>query len=152
MKKLLILAVSVILLGSCSSMGSMARFTKTSTYTEAGVIKPMTAVIADLDVASEKISHLFIPGKTIKAGGFDNILNCAVQEALEANGNADVLVALEKQIKYNKKGDIESVVVTGYPAKYVNFRSPGDDYIREISKQNIEEKSSKGSLLGKFKL
>ena len=44
-----------------------------------------------------------------------------------------------------------SVVVTGYPAKYVNFRSPGDDYIREISKSQPSSGSGAGSLLGKFK-
>jgi hypothetical protein len=44
------------------------------------------------------------------------------------------LVALEHQIKYSANGSIESITVTGYPAKYVNFRSPGDDYLREVSK------------------
>ena len=65
----------------------------------------------------------FIPSKTVVIGGEENIINTAVREALLANGNADVLVGLEKQLKYNDKGEIESITVSGYPAKYVNFRS-----------------------------
>ena len=147
MKNLSILTIALFVLTSCS----MAKFTKTATHTVVGVAKPITAVMADLEVSPVKISHLFIPSKTIKKGGTDNVVNCAVQEALEANDNADVLVALEKQIKYNKKGEVESVVVTGYPAKYVNFRSPGDDYIREISKTQPVSGSSNNSFLGKLK-
>lgn len=146
MKNLSIIAIALFVLTSCS----MARFTKTATHTEVGVAKPITAIMADLEVSPTKISHLFIPSKTIKKGGVDNVVNCAVQEALEANGNADVLVAIEKHIKYSDKGEVESVVITGYPAKYVNFRSPGDDYIREISKS--QSTSGTGSLLGKLKL
>ena len=149
MKNLSILTIALFVLTSCS----MARFTKTATYTEVGVVKPITAVMADLEVSPVKISYLYIPSKTIKVGGEDNVINCAVQEALEANDNADVLVAIEKQIKYSDKGEVESVVVTGYPAKYVNFRSPGDDYIREISKsQPATSAPAVGSLLGKLKL
>ena len=148
MKNLSILTIALFVLTSCS----MARFTKTATHTEVGVAKPITAVMADLEVSPAKISYLFIPSKTIKKGGADNVVNCAVQEALEANDNADVLVAIEKHIKYNDKGEVESVVVTGYPAKYVNFRSPGDDYIREISKSQPASGSGAGSLLGKLKL
>lgn len=146
MKNLSIIAIALFVLTSCS----MARFTKTATHTEVGVAKPITAIMADLEVSPTKISHLFIPSKTIKKGGVDNVVNCAVQEALEANGNADVLVAIEKHIKYSDKGEVESVVITGYPAKYVNFRSPGDDYIREILKS--QPTSGTGSLLGKLKL
>lgn len=149
MKNLSILTIALFVLTSCS----MARFTKTATYTEVGVAKPITAVMADLEVSPVKISYLYIPSKTIKVGGEDNVINCAVQEALEANDNADVLVAIEKQIKYSDKGEVESVVVTGYPAKYVNFRSPGDDYIREISRsQPAQSAPAVGSLLGKLKL
>ena len=49
------------------------------------------------------------------------------------NGDADVLVGLETQVKYTNKGKVESITITGYPAKYVNFRSPGDDYLSNKS-------------------
>jgi hypothetical protein len=55
-----------------------------------------------------------------------------VREALLANGNADVLVGMNTQIKYDADGQPESITVTGYPAKYVNFRSPGDEYILKL--------------------
>jgi hypothetical protein len=70
----------------------------------------------------------------VRKGGFDNIVNCAVQEALRENGGADVLVALEQQVKYGDDGECESITITGYPAKYKNFRSPGTEYILELSK------------------
>lgn len=149
MKKLSFLLVVMALVSSCTSF---TKFTKTATHTKIGVVTPMTALMADLEVSPEKISHFYIPARTVKNGGFDNIVNCAVQEALEENGNADVLVALEKQVKYNKDGEVESIVVTGYPAKYVNFRSPGDDYIREVSKRRpVEVPAKKGSFLGGIK-
>ncbi len=138
MKKLFILAIAATLLTSCGSFTqttvSNTKFTSTSTHTRVGVAKPITAVIADLDVSPKKITFLYIPSRAVRNGGFDNIVNCAVQEALRENGDADVLVALEQQVKYNTNGECESITVTGYPAKYKNFRSPGDDYILEMSK------------------
>lgn len=138
MKKLFILAFVAIALTSCGSFTqttvSNTKFTSTSTHTRVGVAKPITAVIADLDVSPKKITFLYIPSRAVRNGGFDNIVNCAVQEALRENGDADVLVALEQQVKYNNSGECESITVTGYPAKYKNFRSPGDNYILEMSK------------------
>lgn len=145
MKKLFLLVVAATLLASC---GSQAKFTKSSTHTKISVATPITAVMADLEVSTKKISHILIPSKTVRKGGFDNIVNTAVQEALEANDNADVLVGLEKQVKYNDKGEVETIVVTGYPAKYVNFRSPGDDYLLEISKG---QSSNNNNYSNKFK-
>ena len=50
----------------------------------------------------------------------------AVREALEANGNAEVLVApqytfVRKSGLFGSK--IKTVIVSGYPAKYNNFKS-----------------------------
>ena len=94
------------------------------------------AVLADLDVASEKISYFMIPSKTVIQGGEKNVIKTAVREALIANGNADVLVGLNTQIKYDAKGQPESITVTGYPAKYVNFRSPSDEEILKLKADN----------------
>ena len=125
MKKLFILAVVAIAAASCASQ---AKLTNTATHQPINVIAPTTMVFADLDVSPEKITHLYIPSKTVINGGLDNVIDSAVAEALQANGNADVLVGIQKQIKYNNEGQIESVVITGYPAKYTNFRNPSDDY------------------------
>ncbi len=56
MKNLSILVFTLFVLTSCST----AIFTKTATYTEVGVAKPITAVMADLEVSPVKISHFFI--------------------------------------------------------------------------------------------
>lgn len=149
MKKLFILSVlaSVISVG-CSPM---AKLTNTATHKKVNVLEPVVAVFADLDVSTTKISFFYIPSKTVINGGADNVIDSAVREALLANGNSDVLVGLEKQIKYTAEGQIESITVTGYPAKYVNFRSPGDDYLREVSKSSISKEKS-NPLLGRSKL
>ena len=77
--------------------------------------------------------------------GEKNVIKTAVRETLLANGNADVLVGLNTQIKYDTKGQLESITVTGYPAKYVNFRSPSDEEILKLKADN-------GSTTGGFAL
>ena len=155
MKKLSLscmLVVSALFVG-CSAMmpaattstteTQSAKLVNSATYTGASVVQPVTAVLADLEVSPEKILFLYIPSNTVLQGGEANVINSAVREALLSNGNADVLVALEKQVKYGPDGKIESITVTGYPAKYVNFRSPGDDYLRNMQ-QNVGDSGKKG--------
>ena len=140
MKKSLLVIVAAMFAGcSITSPTSMAKLTNTSTHSKVQVVQPMVAVLADLDVAPNKISYFFLPSQTVVNGGFENVVNTAVREALVANGNADVLVGLEQQVKYSPDGKVESITVSGYPAKYVNFRSPGDDYLREMSKNSTAE-------------
>ena len=137
MKKIFTLVAVATMFTACSvSSLSMARLENTSTHTKLQVVQPVAAVLADLDVAPNKISYFFLPSQTVVKGGFDNVVNTAIREALIANGNADVLVALEQQVKYGADGNVESITVSGYPAKYVNFRSPGDEYLRELAKES----------------
>ena len=118
MKKLLLLAVAAITLASCSTVKN------SSTYRTFSVNTPYAVpVVADLDISATKITYAYVPPKTVRNGGEDNVLNTAVREALSTNGNADVLVGLETQIKYNSSKKILSVVITGYPATYKNFRN-----------------------------
>lgn len=109
---------------------------------------PVAAVLADLEVSPKKISYFYIPSATVVNGGVDNVVNSAVREALIENDNADVLVALEKQIKYDAEGRVESITVTGYPAKYVNFRNPSDEFLLELNKMSTGEE--KGAFAGKL--
>ena len=137
MKKIFTLVAVATMFTACSvSSLSMARLENTSTHAKVQVVQPVAAVLADLDVAPNKISYFFLPSQTVVKGGFDNVVNTAIREALIANGNADVLVALEQQVKYGADGNVESITVSGYPAKYVNFRSPGDEYLRELTKES----------------
>ena len=157
------MVVAPAMLVSCSMLTSApkapTKLTNTATYTPIKVTEPVVAVFADLDVSPNKISFFYIPSGTIVNAGPQNVIDSAIREALIANGNSDVLVGLEKQIKYAADGSIESVTVTGYPAKYVNFRSPGDEYLRQMSASGSAKKNganpasgsaASGGVLGKL--
>ena len=69
-----------------------------------------------------RIKYFMLVSESVRIGGEKNVISTAIWEALALNGNSDVLVDPQTQIKYDKNGEIESITVTGYPAKYVNFR------------------------------
>ena len=141
MKKLilfLIVAMSV----SCASS---ARLVNTATHSKSRVVQPAAALYADLDVSPTKISYFFIPSKAVTTGGYDNVTNTAVREALAIDNNADIMVALETQVKYGSDGQIESVVITGYPATYTNFRNASDDVLNNLVNQSALESASGSS-------
>lgn len=118
MKKLLLLAVLALSITSCGVLMN------TSTNRDFNVNTPYAVpVIVDLDISENKIMHTYVPPRSVRNAGTKNTVNTAIREALFANGDADVLVGPETQIKYNFIGQITSVVVTGYPAKYKNFRN-----------------------------
>lgn len=146
MKKFILVIASAILLASCgvSMPKPEPKLVSTSTHTKISAATPVVAVFADLDVSPDKITFFYLPSKTVVKGGLDNVIDSAVREALASNGNSDVLVGLETQIKYNDLGEAESITVTGYPAKYVNFRNPGDDYLRSLSSVAPAAKEEKG--------
>lgn len=138
MKKYLIITV----LASAMFVGCSVptKLTNTASSNQVNALDPFAAVFADLKVSPTKISFFYIPSQTVASAGPENVINSAIREALIANGNADVLVALEHQIKYSSNGSIESITVTGYPATYTNFRSPSNEqlheYLLEVVKSN----------------
>lgn len=140
MKKLLFLSIVALFATGCN----LTKLTNSSTKKQ-----PVAAVFADLNVSPTKVTHFYIPTKTVVRGGYDNIINTAIREALLNNGDADVFVGLETQVKYNKKGLIESVTITGYPATYTNFRNPGDDYLSTMPAEEPKEKGGFSLKLGK---
>lgn len=148
MKKNYVMTVLAIFSMTMVSCTTSSKLINTSTHAKSNVIMPVAAVLADLEVSPKKISYFYIPSTTVVNGGVDNVVNSAVREALIENDNADVLVALEKQIKYGTEGRVESITVTGYPAKYVNFRNPSDEFLRELNKMHAGEE--KGGLAGKL--
>lgn len=155
MKKLLFFVASAALFASCSGGSMLAKpvtntVISTASHSNNEAPKIVSAVFADLDVSPTRITHAYLPPKSIAMSGEDNVVNTAVREALTQNGGGDVIVALEKQIKYGPTGEIQSVIITGYPATYVNFRNPGDDYLKQLgatSAQPVVEESAKKSLL-----
>lgn len=152
MKKIIVpIALTMAaLLTSCGSFGPKSMVKTTATHTRVSATTPVVAVFADLEVSPTKISYFYLPSKTIAKGGYDNVVNAAVREALASNGDGDVIVGLETQVKYDDKSQIESITITGYPAKYVNFRNPGDDYLKEISKGSTNGNSGSKSPLSLF--
>ena len=144
MKKFFILSVlASAMFVSCSLP---TKLTNTASSSKMNTLEPFSAVFADLKVSPTKISFFYIPSQTVASAGPENVINSAIREALIANGNADVLVGLEHQIKYSSNGSIESITVTGYPATYTNFRSPSDaqlhEYLLEVVKSNNGKKKA----------
>ena len=153
MKKFLFLmVVAPAMLVSCSMFTSApkapTKLTNTATYTPIKVTEPVVAVFADLDVSPTKISFFYIPSGTIVNAGPQNVIDSAIREALIANGNSDVLVGLEKQIKYAGDGSIESVTVTGYPATYKNFRKVDQATLESALENGAFESSKSNSKTG----
>lgn len=124
-KRFFFICLATISLVSCGvgSQATSSKLNSTATYQRLSVQPYVTPVQVDLSVSPKKISHFMLVSESVRQGGLDNVVATAVKEALEANGDADVLVGLQTQVKYNDKGEIESISLTGFPAKYVNFRS-----------------------------
>lgn len=121
MKKV-ILAAAVV----CLSLTACTTITKTATSIEVPTAISSQSV-ADLNVSSSRVSYTYRPTSDERRGGTQNVINCAIQAALKANGGGDVLVAPEYSIT-KKSGlfggkKVKEVVVSGYPATYKNFRS-----------------------------
>ena len=125
MKKLyLILAMALgLTITSCSIDKQTSTKVHPSNYVS-------TNVAADLDVAPKRITYTYRPLKSEVRGGTQNVINIAVSKALQANGNADVLVGMEYTTRMKLtlfgKTKIEEVTVTGFPAFYRNFRNLPD--------------------------
>ena len=144
MKKFFFLSVlASTMLVSCSLP---TKLTNTASHSKVNSLEPFAAVFADLKVSPTKISFFYIPSQTVANAGAENIINSAIREALVANGNADVLVALEHQIKYAADGSIESITVTGYPATYTNFRTPSDAQLHEYLLEVVKSSSKKNTI------
>lgn len=121
MKKSLItiLGVFVLMLSSCSTV----RMTSSSLDIPTSIVSES---VADLEVSPQKITYKFVPNRSVRRGGYANVINSAISEALKDNGNADVMVApqFETKVKTGFFGQktIKYVIVKGYPAKYTNVK------------------------------
>ena len=125
MRKLLFFLSVVLLFASCTTI------TKTAT-TEKLPAAFYNATVADLDVAPERIYYTMTPSKAIQRSGLGlgNVKQSAVNEALQKNGNADVLVEPEFVIVQKKRflapTKVLQITVSGRPAKYTGFHSLND--------------------------
>lgn len=127
MKKTLCLLLILvgICVTSCKIIHSTAEYKDPTTFLR-------NVTVADLEVASDRITFTFEPSKSVRRGGNQNVIKAAIREALRVNGGGDVLVDLE-YITVTKPGlfsfmlsPIREITVSGYPAKYKNFHSLDD--------------------------
>ena len=92
-----------------------------------------TTTVTSLDVSSPRISYTYVPTKSdSKRLSESQLLDNAIFMALKENGNADVLVKVNYYVT-KKRGLfnnlVKSISISGYPARYVDFRQPTEaDY------------------------
>ncbi len=148
MKKIMILSVVAIAatLTSCTVSTRTASQGMVSTTLAA-------AVVSDLEVSNTKISYTYSPTKSVRKGGKQNCINVAISEALATHGGADVLIETqEATIEKVKGGKVLRVTVTGYPAKYKNFKPVDEGTVKQgivngaFQKNSVVQKRSSGIL------
>ena len=135
--------VSASVLASCSSLKTRTAHTKDI---QGPVVH--TPVLADLDVQESKATA------TVSASAGNSIdatKNLAIAEVLKAT-NADLLV--EPTFDVQKKNGKNIVTVTGFPAKYKNFRparaedialmDAGTRYLTTTNKGELAPEKKKG--------
>ncbi len=139
MKKLLF----VMVVAACTMLSSCSTTYKTAT-TRSVNAPIVAAAVADLTITGNKITYTYTPPKGVWAAGVDNCINAAVSDALQNAGQgADVLAEMQYTLVMKrgmmgaKSGKVKSVTVSGYPARYKNFRSA--DY------ESLQSGLSKGS-------
>lgn len=115
MKKFLLSAAAVIAALGVSSCSSV-KHTSTTYDVNTSICSQSSA---DLNVSPNKITYKYMPTSEVNRAG--HVIETAVAAALHENGNADVLVAPQYEIKRKGK-KIQYVIVEGYPACYVNVR------------------------------
>lgn len=112
-KSVLFMAAAAMFCCSCSSVITNTASTKN---VESQLINRTTA---ELKISDKRVSYTLNPTKAQQKAGLSSVKAAAVAALLQANGNADVLIAPEFEIK---KGltSIKYVTVSGKPATYVN--------------------------------
>lgn len=85
-----------------------------------------TKTKATLVVSPKRVSYTYVPTKTnSKNLSIDQLVQNATYMALQANGNADVMVKVNYNVvmKWSLFGKrVKSISLSGYPAHYRDFR------------------------------
>lgn len=131
MKKLFFLGVMAAMLSSCSVLNR-------ATVMSASNPAPMktTTTVASLKVSDARISYTYTPRKAdAKRLTQSQLLDNAIFMALQENGNGDVMVKVNyhvsvKRTMFGKR--VTSITLSGYPAKYVDFRQPTDEDYKNL--------------------
>lgn len=130
MKRFFFLALVSLILASCSlHKASIAAVDVYSPDVE-------TITMASLKVMPQKITYRYMPdkydAKRLKVN--QNVQN-AIFHALRENGGADELVEVSYYVTmhygfFGKR--VKSILVSGYPAYYTNFREPSEQELKKI--------------------
>ncbi len=145
MKKFIILAAATATLSSCAVVDTSMRYTEAmgrniEPTQKQVVISPM---LADLDILTEeRISpYVQVFPYVITPSIIDNIENFKQTALLNAmqQYNADTMVAASIMVETTDEGLLK-ITVTGYPARYKNFRkfTPEDTWITNMNNQTFE--------------
>ena len=118
--QLLIVLCATVFMASCSSVAKYST-AKTIDIKPTVIQKP---TVADIQVNEKKVTGTH-SGK-IKTTSLETIQNEAVASALKS-ANADILV--EPRFDTTIDGSLTTVVVSGFPATYKNFRTMKDEDI-----------------------
>ncbi len=142
MKRIIfIIPALLVLMSSCVTTTKTAR-------TEDAPFMMYNATAADLKVAPKRIYYTLVPSDELLRGGEENCKRAAVNEALVANGNADLLIEPEFTVTKKRglfKTKITSITVSGRPATYVNFRSlPDKVWSNPVFRMGKENTPSEG--------
>ncbi len=125
MKRLIYLLVSVLLFASCTVF-------KSSIQTTAVKAPVFSATAASLQVAETPITFTYTPSEYEKRhSSLETILENASYQALVEKSAGDVLIQLSYKVEGKGFGrtvrKIKRITITGYPAKYVDFRTPDEN-------------------------
>ena len=116
MKKIIFIAAVVMIASSCGSTTMVTRTAKSGNLSYSAIAATVTS---DLKVSETKVT-----GEATNPDSFfpqSEMEKTAVADALK-KVDADILI--EPQYEYKRvDGKLVSVKVSGYPAKYTNFRS-----------------------------
>ncbi|HCQ72613.1 MAG TPA: hypothetical protein DIT75_04340 [Rikenellaceae bacterium] len=127
MKRLVIIAVSIIMASSCSIL----HHAEIDNPAESHFLTSDSKV--SLNVSPQRITYVYRPSSDdAKSLGVEQLKRNAVYEALESNGGYDVLVGINYFITA-KHGlfckQVTSIKLSGYPATYKNFRDAPENVV-----------------------
>ena len=130
MKKFCLVAMVTFLFASCS----VHRATVKTSEVKHPTIESTT--MASLDISKKRISYTYTPTKVdAKNLSSKRLMQNAIFKALEANGNADVLVEVNSMITVRKGmfgSRVKTITISGYPAYYVDFREPSNLDLKSV--------------------
>lgn len=96
-----------------------------------------TATMASLDISKKRITYTYTPTLADSRNlSESHLLQNAIYKALEANGNADVLIQVNSMVNVHRGlfgRRIRTITVSGYPAYYVDFREPSEMDLKSVT-------------------